>query len=75
MSAKTPAAAWMWGFDDGERVFAPSHVHNFYFRIDFDIDGAADNVVEEFNYQPDLENPMMNLPTWHAVCRGISILQ
>jgi primary-amine oxidase len=37
----------------GEKVFAPSHVHNFYYCLDFDIDGAEDNVVEEFNYHQD----------------------
>jgi primary-amine oxidase len=34
------------------QTFAPSHVHNIYFCLDLDIDGT-DNVVEEFNYQPD----------------------
>jgi primary-amine oxidase len=37
----------------GQKVFAPSHVHNFYYRLDFDIDGSDHNCVEEFNYRPD----------------------
>ncbi len=37
----------------GERIVSPSHVHSFCFRLDFDIDGATDNVLEEFNYEPD----------------------
>jgi primary-amine oxidase len=32
-----------------EQVFAPSHVHCFLYRLDFDIDGE-DNTVEEFNW-------------------------
>ena len=33
------------------KVFAESHVHNYLFRLDFAIDGAQDNGVEEFNWQ------------------------
>jgi acetyl esterase/lipase len=33
------------------KVFAESHVHNYLFRLDFAIDGADDNAVEEFNWQ------------------------
>jgi primary-amine oxidase len=36
-----------------DKVFAPSHVHNIYWCLDFDIDGADGNVVEEFNFEPD----------------------
>ena len=32
------------------KVFAESHVHNYLFRLDFAIDGAENNVVEEFNW-------------------------
>ncbi len=35
------------------KVFAPSHVHNIYYCLDFDIDGAENNVVEELNYRQD----------------------
>src|SRR5205814_9199192 len=35
------------------KVFAESHVHNYLFRLDFAIDGAETNVVEEFNWQQD----------------------
>ena len=35
------------------KVFAESHVHNYLFRLDFAIDGAANNVVEEFNWQKE----------------------
>jgi primary-amine oxidase len=34
------------------KVFAPSHVHNIYYCLDFDVDGE-NNVVEEFNYEQD----------------------
>jgi primary-amine oxidase len=38
--------------EKGGRRFAPSHVHNFYYRLDFDIDGR-ENTVEEFNHVQD----------------------
>lgn len=38
------------------RVFAPSHVHNFYYRLDFDIDGPENDLVEEFNHKQDVPN-------------------
>lgn len=31
-------------------VYAPSHVHNFYFRLDFDIDGPENDEVQEFSH-------------------------
>ena len=37
----------------GTSVVAPSHVHNFYYRLDFDIDGPANDRVEEFNHRQD----------------------
>jgi primary-amine oxidase len=37
----------------GKGIFAPAHVHNYYFRIDFDIDGADNNVAQEFAYVRD----------------------
>jgi primary-amine oxidase len=33
-----------------EKVLAPSHVHCFLFRLDFDVDGE-ENTVEEFNWE------------------------
>ncbi len=46
-----------------EVVFAPSHVHNFYFRIDFDIDGET-NVAEEFTYELDPDEPLEARALW-----------
>jgi primary-amine oxidase len=37
--------------EGGGTRFAPSHVHNFYYRLDFDIDGPANDVVEEFTHR------------------------
>lgn len=34
------------------KVFAPSHVHSFLYRLDFDVDGEQ-NTVEEFNWEND----------------------
>ncbi len=45
-------------------VFAPSHVHNFYFRIDFDIDGEEGNVAEEFTYEIEPDDPMYARAVW-----------
>ena len=50
--------------DQGEEVFAPSHVHNFYFRIDFDIDGADSNVAEEFSYETDQVDRQIARGVW-----------
>ena len=50
--------------DRGDDVFAPSHVHNFYFRIDFDIDGADSNVAEEFSYEAEAADPQMARGVW-----------
>jgi primary-amine oxidase len=36
------------GREDNRKVFAPAHVHQFLYRLDFDVDGV-ENVVEEFN--------------------------
>lgn len=36
---------------EGGGLFAPSHVHNFYFRLDVDVDGPGNDVVEEFNHR------------------------
>ena len=50
-----------------DNVFAPSHVHNFYFCLDFDIDGADDNVVEEFNYKQDRPGSFSGKHTWSPI--------
>lgn len=34
-----------------EKVFAPSHAHNFYYRLDVDVDGPGNDTVEEFNHR------------------------
>jgi primary-amine oxidase len=52
-----------------EDVFAPSHVHNFYFRVDLDIDGAEGNVAQELNYENDAQNPMKSRVVWQSVDR------
>jgi primary-amine oxidase len=39
---------------DGSRVFGPSHVHNFYYRLDFDVDGPENDLVEELNARQDV---------------------
>jgi primary-amine oxidase len=33
------------------KVFAPSHAHNFYYRLDVDVDGPGNDSVEEFNHR------------------------
>ena len=50
----------------GERVFGPSHVHNFYFRVDLDIDGEK-NVAQELNYENDKTNPMKSRALWSKI--------
>jgi primary-amine oxidase len=52
-----------------DRVFAPSHVHNFYFCLDCDIDGSDNNVVEEFNYQQDKPGSLSGKHSWTPLTR------
>jgi primary-amine oxidase len=47
-----------------DRVFAPSHVHNIYWCLDFDIDGSDNNVVEEFNYRQDSPGSPSGKHSW-----------
>ncbi len=51
--------------EQGDNQFAPSHVHNYYFRIDFDIDGSEGNVAEEFGYVLDATDPLQAKAVWH----------
>jgi primary-amine oxidase len=54
----------------GEKnTFAPSHVHNIYYCLDFDIDGAENNVVEEFNYQQDKPGSLSGKHQWTPILK------
>ncbi len=55
---------------DGQEVFAPSHVHNFYFRIDFDIDGT-ENCFEEFSYTVRQDDSLQAAASWETVPREL----
>lgn len=55
---------------EGQEVFAPSHVHNFYFRIDFDIDGT-ENCFEEFSYIVREDDSLMAAASWETVPREL----
>jgi primary-amine oxidase len=56
----------------GEKVFAPSHVHNIYYCLDFDIDGPDNNVVEEFNYRPDNPGSLSGTHNWKPILKETS---
>lgn len=55
---------------DAAKVFAPSHVHGFLYRLDFDVDGE-ENVVEEFNWerQTDPKKPPSAKCTWTPILK------
>jgi primary-amine oxidase len=53
----------------GAKVFAPSHVHNFYFCLDLDIDGPEDNVVEEFNNQQEKPGSRKAQHSWTPIVK------
>ncbi len=53
--------------DEGKEVFAPSHVHNFYFQVDLDIDEAEGNVAQELNYVNDKADSMKSRAIWQKV--------
>lgn len=36
--------------EEGRPALALSHVHTFWYRLDFDIDGPQNDIVEEFNF-------------------------
>lgn len=38
----------------GSQLHAPAHVHNFYYRLDFDIDGPEHDTVEEMTHRQDV---------------------
>ena len=50
-----------------DKLFAPSHVHNIYYCLDFDIDGADGNVVEEFNFQKDKPGSLSGTHRWTPI--------
>jgi len=49
----SPTGAFI-GLKGKEKVFAPSHVHNYLYRLDFAVDGDK-NLVEEFNWEKEKE--------------------
>jgi primary-amine oxidase len=51
-----------------QKVFAPSHVHNFLYRLDFAIDGEK-NAVEEFNWERDKANPGKASCSWTPITK------
>lgn len=55
-----------------DNVFAPSHVHNFYFCLDFDIDGPDNNVVEECNYKQDRPGSLSAKHSWTPIAKESS---
>jgi len=52
-AGETPQGAVVQRDEQAALVWAPAHVHNFYYRLDFDIDGPGGDVVEEFNHHQD----------------------
>ncbi len=47
-----PQHGWPLRMEAGEVVRGASHTHNYYWRLDFDIDDKLNDLVEEFNYVP-----------------------
>ena len=69
--ASTPYGTVVGKRGDGSKVFAPSHVHNMYFCLDFDIDGAR-NTVEEFNYVQDKPGSPSGKHSWTPIVKETS---
>ena len=69
--ASTPYGTVVGKRGDGSKVFAPSHVHNMYFCLDFDIDGAK-NTVEEFNYVQDKPGSPSGKHSWTPIVKETS---
>ncbi len=51
-----------------EQVFAPSHVHNFLYRLEFAVDGD-DNAVEEFNCEKDKTDSAKSRCSWTPILK------
>src|SRR5262249_34614836 len=51
-----------------QKVFAPSHVHAFLYRLDFAIDGEK-NTVEEFNCTKDKSEPGSARCSWTPIAK------
>jgi primary-amine oxidase len=53
----SPQYGWPVRTDGGGLGYAISHMHNYYWRLDFDIDGTPNNdLVEEFEFTPTNQN-------------------
>ena len=50
-----------------------SHMHNVYYRLDFDIGGAADDAVERMTFQPSSAASPVNACTTPGAC-GVNVL-
>ncbi len=46
------ASGWPIRVDQGGQVYAIAHMHNYFWRLDFDIDGPQNDQVEEFEFTP-----------------------
>jgi primary-amine oxidase len=62
----SPTGAFIGNTKDTEQVFAPSHIHAFLYRLDFDIDGE-ENTVEEFNWEKDKDDSRKARCTWTPI--------
>ncbi len=51
-----------------QKVFAPSHVHCFLYRLDFAVDGEK-NTVEELNWERDKAHPGRARYTWTPILK------
>jgi primary-amine oxidase len=63
----SPTGAFI-GTNRQGKVFAPSHVHNFLYRLEFAVDGER-NTVEEFNWEKDPTDARKARCTWTPIVR------
>jgi subtilisin-like proprotein convertase family protein len=47
---------WNVRADAGGTIYAIAHMHNYYWRLDFDLNGAQNDMVEEFEFTPTNSN-------------------
>jgi primary-amine oxidase len=66
----SPTGAFI-GLERQTKIFAPSHVHNFLYRLDFAIDGE-ENTVEEFNWEKDPADSPEARCTWTPILKETS---
>jgi primary-amine oxidase len=53
--------AYGWPLDDANSIYGVSHTHNYYWRLDFDLEDEQHDVVEEIAFNPGADQASFGL--------------